>query len=234
MSKNKQYLVCEAHEIIDSSHYLTESELKLIQLCLAGIHQAEPISSDTFYTIDKKTYSNLFNISEEAAYQALVEACKLLMTRTVILKSSLLDPEQNERSRTVINWVSSCRYNPETSQVELKWSKDILSLLSQFSLDQHYSKYFLSDTCDLDKLHALRLYRVANKWAKAGTKTFEITEFKRLLGFLDGEYPQFKNLNQKVIKPSVQAINERTNLKLSYTLKYIGRNVSSITLSIRK
>jgi plasmid replication initiation protein len=234
MSRNKQYLVCEAHEVIDSSHYLTESELKLIQLCLAGIYQAEPVEPDTFYTIDKKTYSDLFNLTEEAAYQALVEASSLLMTRTITLKSTLLDPAQPKNSKTIINWVEACRYNGATSQVELKWGKDILYLLSQFNTDLPYSKYFLSDTCGLTNVHAIRLYRLANKWALAGTKTFEIAEFRRLLGFLEGEYQLFKNLNQKVIKPSVEAINLYTNLKLSYTLQSVGRNVAKITFKIKK
>ena len=234
MSKNKQYLVCEAHEIIDSSHYLTETEIKLIQLCLAGIYQAEPLCPDTFYTVDKKTYSNLFNVSEEAAYLALVEAAKLLMTRTITLKSTLLDPEQPEKSRTIINWVESCRYNGSTSQIELKWSKDIIYLLSQFSSELPYSKYFLTDTCGLTNLHAIRLYRLVNKWAFAGTKTFEIAELKRLLGFLEGEYPQFKHLNSKVLKPSIEAINMYTNLKLSYSLESVGRNIAKITFKIRK
>jgi plasmid replication initiation protein len=234
MSRSKQYLVCEAHEVIDSSHYLTESELKLIQLCLAGIYQAEPIEPDTFYTVDKKTYADLFNVSEEAAYRALVEASSLLMTRTITLKSTLLDPTQPKNSKTVIGWVEACRYNGETSKVELKWGKDILYLLAQFNSELPYSKYFLSDTCGLTNIHAIRLYRLANKWALAKTKTFEITEFRRLLGFLDGEYQQFKNLNQKVIKPSVEAINLYTDLKLSYTLQTIGRNVSKITFNIRK
>ena len=39
--KNKQLVVCEAHDIVDSTHWLSEMEIKLIQLCLAEIYQVE-------------------------------------------------------------------------------------------------------------------------------------------------------------------------------------------------
>ena len=234
MGRVKQLVVCEAHDIVESSHWLSEMEIKLLQLCLAGIYQVEEIDRDTFYEIDKKEYARIFNLTEDAAYHAMTEASKLLMTRTLTLKSTLLDPEQAESSRTVIHWVHSCRYNSETSKVELKWHDNIIGLLCQLGESTLYSKYNLEDVCKLKSINAIRLYRILNKWALAKTKTFDLKEYRRLMGFNEIEYTTFKHLNNQVIKPSLEAINLYTNLNAEVELKYTGRSVTGVTFNISK
>lgn len=236
MSKGKvrQLVVCEAHDVVESSHYLTEMELKLLQLCLAEIYQVEEIDREKYYEIDKKEYARIFNLSEDAAYHAMVDASKLLMGRTLTLKSTLLDPEQPDRSRTVIHWVHSCRYNIDTAKVELRWHDSIIGLLCQLGESTLYSKYTLDDVCELKSINALRLYRILNKWALAKTKVFDLKEFRRLMGFNEKEYLIFKHLNAQVIKPCLEAINLYTNLTAEVELKYTGRTVTALIFTITK
>ena len=230
----KSLVVCEAHDIVDSTHFLTEMEIKLLQLCLAQIYQVEEIDENTYYEIDKKKYADIFRLSESAAYYAMVEACKTLMSRTLTLKSTLLDPEQPDKSRTIIHWVSSCRYNPETSSVELKWDSSVIDLLSQLGTDTPYSKYYLEDICELKSIHAIRLYRIVNKWALAKTKTFELNEFRRLMGLTELEHNLFKHLNSQVIKPAIEAINIYTNLTVEVEFIKVGKTVKSLKFTIAK
>lgn len=230
--KPKTYLVCEAHELVDSTHYLTNREIKLIQLCLANIYQVDAIDPEVFYEVDKQEYAKLYGMTDRAAYEALVEVSKTLQSRLILLKSTLLYPESPARSKTSIGWVSACRYNPETSKVELKWSKEIIRLIAKLGAETPYSKYYLHDVCELNTIHAIRLYRIVNKWAFARTKTFELDEFRRLMGLTAVEFAQFKHLNNQVIKPSMDAINSHTNLKVKVEFIRIGNGVRKLKFNV--
>lgn len=227
-------VICEANQVVESYHQLNEMEIKLLQLCLADIYQVELIDRDRYYEIDRARYAEVFNLTESAAYEAMTSACKTLMTRTLTLKTKLIDPEASEASKTIIHWVHSVRYNTETSKVELKWHDSVLKLLCQFSAEVPYSKYYLDDVSKLKSIHAVRLYRLLNRWANLKTKTYTIDEFKNLMGFTEIEYQAFKNLRTKVVEPAVEAVNLYTNLTVDVDYKNQGTRKSHIVFYIGK
>jgi len=233
MAKLKKYLVCEAHEILHSTHCLPLSELRVVQLCLAKTYMKEGIQKDTWYPVDKKLYSQIFNISEEAAYMALLETVLNLKNRSIVLKSKLLDPTQPENSKTVIGWVDECRYNNDTLQLELKWTSAMASIINQLGTEYSYSKYYLEDVCKLKSIHSMRLYRILNTSAWRCGMKLTLEELRRLLGIEEElTYLEFKKLNQHVIAPAVVAINELTNLTVEVIPVKLGRKISSLQFKV--
>jgi plasmid replication initiation protein len=227
-------VICEANQIIESYHQLNETEIKLLQLCLAPIYQVEAIDRDKYYEVELDKYAEMYGLSKNAAYNTLVDACKTLMTRTITLKTTLLDSEAHEKSKTIIHWVHSCRYNSDTSSVEIKWHDSILHLLCQFGEEMPYSKYCLDDVRKLKSIHAIRLYRILNRWANLKTKKYTIEEFKEVMGFSEMEYQTFKNLRSKVIDPAIEAINLYTNLFTSVSFKTSGNRKTHVIFTIAK
>lgn len=227
-------VICEANQIIESYHQLNETEIKLLQLCLAPIYQVEAIDRDKYYEVELDKYAEMYGLSKNAAYNTLVDACKTLMTRTITLKTTLLDSEAPEKSKTIVHWVHSCRYNSESSTVEIKWHDSILHLLCQFSKEIPYSKYCLDDVRKLKSIHAIRLYRILNRWANLKSKKYTIEEFKEVMGFNEMEYQTFKNLRSKVIDPAVEAINLYTNLFTSVSYKVSGNRKTHVIFTIAK
>lgn len=227
-------VVLEGNQILESFHELTEMEIKLLQLCLAGIYQVEAIDRNTYYEIDKIKYAEVFGLTEAAAYEAMTSACKTLMTRTLTIKSTLLGEDAPEKAKTIIHWVHSCRYNGETGKVELKWHDSILHLLCQFSAEEPYSKYHLDDVCKLKSIHAIRLYRLLNRWANLKYKIWAIEDFRYLMGFTEVEYKVFNNLRAKVIEPALEAINLYTNLTAEVDFKTKGMKKTHVIFTITK
>lgn len=232
MSKSKRYLVCEAHELIESHHFLPLSELRVLQLCLARLYWKGGIEKDAWYEVDKKAYAQVFNISEQAAYEALLGAVISLKNRSIVLKSTLLDPNVSEKSKTVIGWIDSCRYNNETLKLELKWTPDLINILNKLGTEYPYSKYYLHHVCMLSSLHSMRLYRLLNRFLFCRVATFGLEEFKLLMGIgtdeKDTAYQEFKYLNQFVLKPALKDINENTNLVVEMLPMKLGRRVNKL------
>ena len=238
MKNNKHLIVCEAHELIESHHFLPLSELRVLQLCLAKLYWKGGLEKDTWYTVDKKAYAEVFNISEQAAYEALLGAVLSLKNRSIVLKSTLLDPTVSEKSKTVIGWVDSCRYNNETLKLELKWSNGLLDILTKLGKEYQYSKYYLAHIYKLNSLHSMRLYRLLNRFLYCHIATFEIEEFKLLMGIgVDGQetaYQEFRYLNQFVLKPALKDINDSTNLVVTVTPIKLARRVHKLQFKINR
>ena len=66
------------------------------------------------------------------------------------------------------------------------------------------------------------------------TPFIPLEKFRELIGMAPDEYPAFKSLNQWVIKPAVQEINELTNYHVEVELKRIGRKVGELKFRITK
>jgi hypothetical protein len=65
-------------------------------------------------------------------------------------------------------------------------------------------------------------------------KSFEIEEYRRILGIEKKAYPIFANFRIRVIEPTVEEISEQTELNISET-KYIktGRKITGITFVVK-
>ncbi|WP_081826623.1 RepB family plasmid replication initiator protein [Persephonella sp. KM09-Lau-8] len=55
-----------------------------------------------------------------------------------------------------------------------------------------------------------------------------------MLGVEPGEYPRFEAFERRVLKKAVEEINEKTDLKVSYSKKRTGRKVTHIEFMIEK
>ena len=64
-------------------------------------------------------------------------------------------------------------------------------------------------------------------------KEYEINAFKDLLG-LDSKYKQIGQLNERVLNPSVEQINNRTDFNLEINLRKIGRSFTHIQLRFNR
>ena len=239
-SKERKLIVTEPHEIIESAHYLELSELRIIQLCLAKIFMKDGLDENTWYPVDKKLYAATFNVCEETAYEALVKAATQLLTRTITLKSSLLDVSipETSKSKTVIHWASACRYNNDTMQLEIQWSPGIVYMFNRLGSEYQYSKYYLDHVTSLKSVYSMRLYRLLNRFGFCHYATLELEEFLKLMGISQNNepsvYSEFKYLNRQILKPCIEDINARTNLIVSMSTIKLARKVHKLKFKINK
>jgi len=157
-------VVIEPHQLMDSTYSLETSELRFLQLAFANIYIKEGILEDKLYEVDIKQYEKEFNITHDAAYKALISAAKTIATRTLTLKSSLVDKNASKTAKDIIPWVHKIRYDAENGCIKLQWHKDLIPLFNNLGEDRLYSKYLLDNTKNMKSIHSIRLFRLLNKW----------------------------------------------------------------------
>jgi plasmid replication initiation protein len=216
-TKKTKLVVCESNQLIDASCELTLGEIRLLQLAITKIFRKEAVQEDKLYKIPVDEYAEQFGLSHKTAYEGLLDALVILKTRNIILKTKLIDPGASESRKSIISWVDRIDYMPETGEIELRWHRDIIPLLSAFSKETQYSKYYLENTCRMKSLHSIRLFRLLNKWRTAGKFKSDIPELKRLLGLAVDSYEVYDNFRSKVLEKGVKEVNELTDLQISFT-----------------
>lgn len=66
------------------------------------------------------------------------------------------------------------------------------------------------------------------------TPFIPLSTFKELMGIALDDYPTFKTLNQRVIKPAIKEINELTNFFVEVEQKRIGRKIGELKFRISR
>jgi hypothetical protein len=102
-----------------------------------------------------------------------------------------------------------------------------------------YARISLSLQNLFQSKHALALYELCvdylHEESNLGQTPFiSIPDFRRLMGIPQGMYPEFKKLNQYVIKEPLEEINEVTDLTVTVEYKKEGRSVVAVKFRFRR
>jgi plasmid replication initiation protein len=71
------------------------------------------------------------------------------------------------------------------------------------------------------------------KFNSTGERVIFVNDFKSALGISD-KYPLFKDLNKWVIKPSLEELNQRSDLNIKFSTIKKGRSVSVLAFEFEQ
>lgn len=98
-----------------------------------------------------------------------------------------------------------------------------------------YGKIDLAIQTKFQSSYGLTLYENCNRYRAIGiTPWFDLETFKKLMGVEQGLYKVFRDLNNRVIKKSVEEVNEHTSMLVEPELKKINRQVIAIRFFIKQ
>ena len=105
-----------------------------------------------------------------------------------------------------------------------------------FDLKNNFTALQLKSVLDCSSKYAKRLYTIACQWRSVGSKRFQITELKKMLGLIDKkgneQFERISDFKMKVLDIAKTQICENTDIELSYELKKRGREFYWVTLHI--
>jgi plasmid replication initiation protein len=232
MPSTKSLTVHEPNQLIESFHKLDITELKLLQLCFAGIYFKNGVDRDKFYIVQLQEYAEYFELSHDSAYRAMIDASKSLKSRVIILYTKLLDPKASKTAKRIIGWVDSIEYDTKESSIKIKLHQDLVEVLNNLGRDNPYSAYLLENTRKMTSVNSIRLFRLCNKWKKAGGFSNSLEDLKHLMGFQEEEYKSWDNLRRRVIIPSVDDINKYTELDVEFFTIPRGRKIIKASFNV--
>ena len=228
----KNGLVVKDNALINASYNLELTEQRLIMLAIINARESgQGITSDSKLEIHASDYAKLFNVSIDASYKALREAVNNLFNRQFSYTA-----EYKRTGKTGIvrsRWVSRIFYVDDLALLEITFAPDVVPLVTR--LEEHFTSYQAKQVAHLTSKYATRLYELLIAWREVGkVPQIEIGEFRNRLGLLDDEYTAMHNFKKRVLEPSIQQINEHTDINVTYEQHKKGRLISGFSFRLKQ
>lgn len=224
--------VTKSNALLEASYQLNARAQKLV-LCLIAKMNPTKDSPKAEASITASEFAELMNISMRNAHRDLHMAADALFEAQILIK------EGNVQRR--IRWLQedTIKLTGEGT-VTVTWSNRILrhlhDLKSRDEVGKGYRSYHLKNIANLDTSHAIRLYEILIKWATPGKskgwRDISLDNFKEIMGIAD-KYPQYGELNRRVISPALKQINRCSNLTVSLEPKRKGRKIIGLNFKFQ-
>ena len=228
----KNGLVVKDNALINASYNLELTEQRLIMLAIINARESgQGITADSKLEIRASDYAKLFNVSLDASYKALREAVNNLFNRQF---SYTAEYKRTGKIGVVRSrWVSRIFYVDDLALLEITFAPDVVPLVTR--LEEHFTSYQAKQVAHLTSKYAVRLYELLIAWREAGkVPPIEISEFRNRLGLLDDEYTAMHNFKKRVLEPSIQQINEHTDITVTYEQHKKGRTISGFSFRLKQ
>jgi len=207
---------------------LKDDLLKLLFFFSPKVRQIEDdlLSEKNIFTISAKEYSELTGLKQESCYVALSRAVDTLYEHSV----KFFHQETEEHIRTRL--INYCGYKEGIFSVS--FTHYALHIMSVFNKDNPFTQLKIKSVMPLNG-YALKLYPlfIQNEYRKI----FEVdlSDLKSALNIEFDAYSEFKDFKKRVLKPSIDLINLKTEIFVSYkAVKKGGRKASHIEFTIEK
>lgn len=212
--------VTKSNCLVDASYQLNVQAQKLVLACLGKIDPRSDVPKEM--TLTAIEYSELMGIPN--ARRDLYKAADTLFDAVITLK----DDKEEVKLRWIQKGVKKLKGE---GAITITWTDDVLKHIS--SLQSRFTTYKLRHIAELQSSHSIRLYELLMRFNSTGERVIYLDDFKSTLGISD-KYPQFKILNRAVIKPSIEELNQRSDLIINYETIKKGRAVVALSFTFKQ
>lgn len=230
MKNNKTELVVKSNRLNTAIQNLSLAEIRLIQLAIIDSReQNKGLSSDIPLRINAMRYAEVFEVSKQTAYEALIDAETNLFERRFTFMD---ERDLKVKSR----WISQATYIDGEGAIEVIFTPAVVNEITRIDgIEQFFTKYTLEQTAQLKSLYAVRLYELLIQWREARkTQLFELETFREQLGLGVNDYKRMSDFKRRVLESSIKEINEKTNIKVSYTQEKKGATIVGFKFIVRE
>jgi plasmid replication initiation protein len=109
---------------------------------------------------------------------------------------------------------SRCKYKSREGMIEAKFNEDARPYLLQ--LRDHFTQYRLRQAIPLSTPYAIRTYEIAKMIERPGerrSRQIPVGRFRKMFG-LEDKYERHSDMRRRVIVPSVEQVNEKTDVNV--------------------
>ena len=226
----KNGLVVKGNALINASYNLEVTEQRLMLLAIINARETgNGITADSKLQIHASDYMKHFDVNKKTAYEALKNAVDNLFNRQFSFREVRNGTDFIVKSR----WVSRIAYATNEAILEITFAPDVVPLILR--LEEHFTSYQLKQVTQLTSKYAIRLYEILIAWREVGkTPQIELSEFRHKIGVEDTEYKDMHNFKKRVLEPSIQQINEHTDITVTYEQHKKGRTISGFSFRLKQ
>ena len=155
-----------------------------------------------------KDLRDLAEVTTNTIHKSLADATQRLVREPIEFRT----PDHRYEGHPIF---ATCRYVPGEGYIEARFNDDAKEYLLQ--LRRAFTKYKLKTVMKLSSAYAVRFYQIAKMIQRdegPRKRTIDIDDFRKLFVLTD-KYTIHRDLQRRVIMPSVEEVNEKTDTKLS-------------------
>lgn len=211
--------VVKANSLIEASYRLTLDEMRLLALTIGTMN---PKSDQQVFEFSVSEFVNQFpEVNADRAYTQIKSAIERISERWV--------KTEDERHVTKFRWVSSQTYFKKEGRFKIALTNEIMPYLTQ--LKGQFTQYQLNHISGFTSVHTMRFYELLTQYKRVGQRYITIEDLKKWLQ-LEDKYNLWAELQRWVIKPSLNEINEKSDLFVEYEPIKKGRKVTGVEFNI--
>ena len=222
--------VVQHNELLASSYKFDLDEMRLINLALTKIDSRQ--KNIGVIEIYPDEFAAMYGLPKKNVWRNLKNSILSIMKKPIQLQFS----EKNFIKERVFNWLDEAVYyvnQSDCSKIEIEFSRKIEPYL--FELSGNFTKINFEYASRLTTPFSFRLYQwlIREYRVKKGQYldlTMTLENIKKSAQ-LDCSYSRWVDFNRFVIIPAIAAINQKTNLSVSYTTTKQGKKVHSLTFT---
>lgn len=213
-------IVYKDNGLIEASYKLSLIEQRLMLYCIGKLNPEAPERQQTIIVED---FINCFpDISKANVYNQIRDAINELSERWIKVKKP--------KSMKEFRWVTSKEYFDDKGSAIINFSNEVMPYLCQ--LEGQFTKYQLRNISSFKRTYSIRMYELLSQYRTLGTRVISLEDLRIALQ-LEDKFKEFKELNRKVIRPSLMEINEKSDLEIEYEPIRKGRSINSIKFYIK-
>lgn len=208
---------------------LSLAEIRLIQLAIIDAREyGKGIDTVTPLSIHASRYSEAFNVSRHAAYDAMTNAEANLFKRYF----TFLD--ESDGLPTKSTWITQVKYDKKNAIIQIIFAPAVVNEITRIDgIEQFFSQYALEQIAEMTSMYSIRLYELLNQWKVAKkTPVFKLEIFRGQLGVGVNEYKRMSDFKRRVLDLAVNEINEKSDLKVSYEQEKQGSVITGFKFKV--
>lgn len=215
MGSDQKSLVVKDNALINA---MCDLSLQATRFLAFAISKIDPfnVNPEKFLQmeINVQEFAETFNIDMKNAYKEV----EILATQ---LQKKIIQFRRDDR-RIKVGIISRQEYIDSEGRVFIKFDEILVPYL--IGLKEQFTKYMLKDVYQFKSVSTWRLYELMKQFHKIGRREIEIDELKWKLN-VEEKYDRITNLKQWIIDPSINELNELSDILVSYEQKKRGRKV---------
>lgn len=219
---NKQYcsIVKKSNLMIRKARYSLSLQQQKI-LCYLIAHLSENDTHETEKEFDIKTFFDFMEVDAKS-YDRVRENLKYLRDKSWWFANP-------DGSESTISFLSKVRTNKRNGTAYITFDKDILPFLQQ--LKTQYTTYKIYYIMTMKSQYSIRLYELLKSVAGKELWYFTINELRRIF-MCEEKYDRVNDFKKRIIEPSIEEINNKTDLNVTYEYFTEGKKIVGIEFYI--
>lgn len=178
------------------------------------------------FTVTAKEYAELTGLKIDSAYILLNRVVDALYDHSVVF----YHPEKNRDIRTRL--INSCSY--KDGCFHITFTHFALYIMYVFNQQNSFTKFKVKSAIALNG-HGLKLYPFLVQNEFRHNFDVSIIDLKNALGLDADSYPEYRDFKTTILKPHIDAINQKTELSIEFkALKKQGRKASHVNFTVTK